>query len=338
MVRPKPARPLSCGQTYGPGQAPRSRLTDSQPWLTSPPSGQCPARTTHAHPGIAEQFRRFRRPHCRARFRQVPSRPILLCDGIERRLHALRCQCPAPTCPTGLQCCAADPTELGTLPALHEAMSRQAVARRRFDHWRRLLLLSPVGYRTASPGLWASVLFTAAQASLCRHHEPAIAACAPSLRSVTPLRCHLGATFDACHGCLSSRSMQFVVALALPKEHATTDHPNTTFTGIVKGFGCRPMATGRLAPGPASESLQGRNPRVVGGRGRRECYGDFAVVGWWPDRGERRWAVSAGLAMGRGRGVRLRWAPRSACDRGSMSRAAYRCGQAPSQPADDRRQ
>ncbi len=41
----------------------------------------------------------------------------------------------------------------------------------------------------------------------------------------------------------------------------------------VKGFGCRPMATGRLAPGPASESLQGRNPRVVGEEGAASAMG-----------------------------------------------------------------
>ena len=31
----------------------------------------------------------------------------------------------------------------------------------------------------------------------------------------------------------------------------------------VKGFGCRPMASVRQAPGSASESLQGMNPRVM---------------------------------------------------------------------------
>ena len=76
----------------------------------------------------------------------------------------------------------------------------------------------------------------------------------------------------------------------------------------VKGFGCRPIATVGQAPGPASESLQGRNPRVVGGRGRRECYGDFAVVGWWPDRDERRRAGWGGLVMGRGCSARPGWA------------------------------
>jgi hypothetical protein len=41
----------------------------------------------------------------------------------------------------------------------------------------------------------------------------------------------------------------------------------------VKGFGCRPVATARQAPGPASESLQGRNPRVVGHAGAASAMG-----------------------------------------------------------------
>jgi hypothetical protein len=36
----------------------------------------------------------------------------------------------------------------------------------------------------------------------------------------------------------------------------------------VKGFGCRPVSVMAAAPGPASESLQGRNPRD-GDRGFR---------------------------------------------------------------------
>ena len=42
---------------------------------------------------------------------------------------------------------------------------------------------------------------------------------------------------------------------------------------IVKGFGCRPVATVRQAPGPASETLQGRNPRVVGHAGAASAMG-----------------------------------------------------------------
>jgi hypothetical protein len=44
----------------------------------------------------------------------------------------------------------------------------------------------------------------------------------------------------------------------------------------VKGFGCRPIATVRQAPGPASESLQGRNPRVEGGDGAASAMGILA--------------------------------------------------------------
>jgi hypothetical protein len=34
---------------------------------------------------------------------------------------------------------------------------------------------------------------------------------------------------------------------------------------VVQGFGCRPVERSRAAPGPASESLQGRNPRGLAG-------------------------------------------------------------------------
>jgi len=36
---------------------------------------------------------------------------------------------------------------------------------------------------------------------------------------------------------------------------------------------CRPVARVGQAPGPASESLQGRNPRVVGGDGAARAMG-----------------------------------------------------------------
>jgi hypothetical protein len=42
---------------------------------------------------------------------------------------------------------------------------------------------------------------------------------------------------------------------------------------FVKGFRCRPIATAGLAPGPASESLQGRNPRVLGHGGAASAMG-----------------------------------------------------------------
>src|ERR1700730_11327706 len=38
-------------------------------------------------------------------------------------------------------------------------------------------------------------------------------------------------------------------------------------TAFVEGFGCRPIAAMRLAPWPASESLQLRNPRGMAGGG-----------------------------------------------------------------------
>ena len=48
--------------------------------------------------------------------------------------------------------------------------------------------------------------------------------------------------------------------------------------GFVKGFGCRPIATVGQAPGPAFESLQGRNPREVCSEGAA------GVMGIWPRR------------------------------------------------------
>jgi hypothetical protein len=42
---------------------------------------------------------------------------------------------------------------------------------------------------------------------------------------------------------------------------------------VVKGFGSRPIATIRLAPGPSSESFQGRNPRQMMCRVTRALYG-----------------------------------------------------------------
>jgi hypothetical protein len=58
----------------------------------------------------------------------------------------------------------------------------------------------------------------------------------------------------------------------------------------VKGFGCRPTATARQAPGPASESLQGRNPREVGSEGAS------GAMGIWPRRPGLRW-WDQGLAL-----------------------------------------
>jgi hypothetical protein len=42
---------------------------------------------------------------------------------------------------------------------------------------------------------------------------------------------------------------------------------------LLKGFGYRPMTTARHAPGPVSESLQGRNPREVGAGGAGSSMG-----------------------------------------------------------------
>ena len=46
---------------------------------------------------------------------------------------------------------------------------------------------------------------------------------------------------------------------------------------IVQGFGCRPMEMVQLAPGPASESRQRTNPRVMCAEGAALNYGDFAA-------------------------------------------------------------
>ena len=45
----------------------------------------------------------------------------------------------------------------------------------------------------------------------------------------------------------------------------------------VQGFGCRPMEMVQLAPGPASESRQRTNPRVMCAEGAALNYGDFAA-------------------------------------------------------------
>jgi hypothetical protein len=47
----------------------------------------------------------------------------------------------------------------------------------------------------------------------------------------------------------------------------------------VKGFRCRPIATAGLAPGPAYESLQGKNPRVLGHAGAATI-GTAAAARW----------------------------------------------------------
>ena len=48
----------------------------------------------------------------------------------------------------------------------------------------------------------------------------------------------------------------------------------------VEGFGCRPIAAMRLAPWPASESLQGTNPREMagGGAASAERYGGLRTT------------------------------------------------------------
>ena len=48
-------------------------------------------------------------------------------------------------------------------------------------------------------------------------------------------------------------------------------------SGIVKGFGRRPIAAVGQAPGPSSESPQGRNPRGVE-VGKAPRYGDLTVA------------------------------------------------------------
>src|SRR5258708_30329483 len=51
-------------------------------------------------------------------------------------------------------------------------------------------------------------------------------------------------------------------------------------SGCVEGFGCRPIAAMRLAPWPASESLQWRNPREIagGGAASAERYGGLRTT------------------------------------------------------------
>src|SRR5437899_11162568 len=53
---------------------------------------------------------------------------------------------------------------------------------------------------------------------------------------------------------------------------------------IVKGFGCRPPDGGAARTGPASESLQGRKPRLRERRPCRRCYGDLRAAGEICDR------------------------------------------------------
>jgi hypothetical protein len=50
--------------------------------------------------------------------------------------------------------------------------------------------------------------------------------------------------------------------IAEPSLTAIAHH--RSMSAFVKGFGCRPIATVGQAPGPVSESLQGKNPRGVG--------------------------------------------------------------------------
>jgi hypothetical protein len=53
-----------------------------------------------------------------------------------------------------------------------------------------------------------------------------------------------------------------------------------SFSGFVEGFGCRPIAAMRLALWPASESLQGMNPREMagGGAASAERYGGLRTT------------------------------------------------------------
>jgi hypothetical protein len=52
---------------------------------------------------------------------------------------------------------------------------------------------------------------------------------------------------------------------------------NVSFVARVQGFGCRPMEMVQLAPGPASESRQRTNPRVMCAESAALNYGDFAA-------------------------------------------------------------
>jgi hypothetical protein len=50
-------------------------------------------------------------------------------------------------------------------------------------------------------------------------------------------------------------------------------------SAFVQGFGCRPIEMVRLAPGPASESRQGTNPRVMCAEGAAR-----SAMGIWVTR------------------------------------------------------
>src|SRR3954453_15496564 len=59
---------------------------------------------------------------------------------------------------------------------------------------------------------------------------------------------------------------------------------------FVKGFGCRPMVTSAQGAGPASETLQGRNPRGTRSEGAA-LYGDLGIRDG--SAGRRRGRVSS---------------------------------------------
>ena len=58
----------------------------------------------------------------------------------------------------------------------------------------------------------------------------------------------------------------------------------------MKGFGCRPITTVPRARGPASESLQGRNPREVCSEGAAGLWG-FGRGGSGGGDGIEVWAL-----------------------------------------------
>ena len=61
--------------------------------------------------------------------------------------------------------------------------------------------------------------------------------------------------------------------------HQLTLGRSTDTSAFVKGFGCRPHEGGAAHSGPASESLQGRKPRLRNVRRCSRLYGDLSAAG-----------------------------------------------------------
>src|SRR5439155_8729115 len=75
-----------------------------------------------------------------------------------------------------------------------------------------------------------------------------------------------------------------VVADQFIRDVGRGDRMRAATSAFVKGFGCRPHDGGAARTGPASESLQGRKPRLRERRPCRRCYGDLRAAGEICDR------------------------------------------------------